>query len=159
MIDPPKATKGRRMSKKSPNKSPTSSSGKPPRKASAGSTRTKAGEGRRSGANKPGGKVKSGAAKAASKPSRFSISNPPKPTGGSKVPQNPAEGAKAPAFSLPRDGGDTVSLTEFSGKKLVLFFYPRADTPGCTREAIDFTRLSSAFAEHDTAVLGISADP
>src|SRR3954453_7790120 len=58
MIDPPKATKGRRMSKKSPNKSPTSSSGKPPRKASAGSTRTKAGEGRRSGANKPGGKVK-----------------------------------------------------------------------------------------------------
>jgi peroxiredoxin Q/BCP len=41
----------------------------------------------------------------------------------------------------------------------VLFFYPRADTPGCTREAIDFTRLSSAFAEHDTAVMGISADP
>ncbi len=46
-----------------------------------------------------------------------------------------------------------------AGKKLVLFFYPRADTPGCTKEAIDFTRLSSAFAESDTAVLGVSADP
>jgi peroxiredoxin Q/BCP len=41
----------------------------------------------------------------------------------------------------------------------VLFFYPRADTPGCTKEAIDFTRLSSAFAESQTAVLGVSADP
>jgi len=70
----------------------------------------------------------------------------------------PAEGAKAPAFSLPRDGGGSVSLKDFAGKKLVLFFYPRADTPGCTREAIDFTRLSSAFADADTAVLGISAD-
>jgi peroxiredoxin Q/BCP len=85
---------------------------------------------------------------------RPSISTPAKPTGGSNL----TEGAKAPAFRLPRDGGDTVSLTDFSGKKLVLFFYPRADTPGCTREAMDFTRLSSAFAEHDTAVLGISAD-
>ena len=47
----------------------------------------------------------------------------------------------------------------FLGKKLVLFFYPRADTPGCTREAIDFTRLTSAFAESRTDVLGISADP
>ena len=53
----------------------------------------------------------------------------------------------APAFSLPRDGGDSVSLADYAGKKLVLFFYPRADTPGCTREAIDFTRLESAFAD------------
>jgi thioredoxin-dependent peroxiredoxin len=70
-----------------------------------------------------------------------------------------AEGAKAPAFRLPRDGGDTVSLADFAGKKLVLFFYPRADTPGCTKEAIDFSRLKAAFAESDTAVLGVSADP
>ena len=69
------------------------------------------------------------------------------------------EGAKAPAFRLPRDGGSTVSLADYSGKKLVLFFYPRADTPGCTKEAIDFTRLSGAFAESGTAVLGVSADP
>ena len=47
----------------------------------------------------------------------------------------------------------------FRRQKLVLFFYPRADTPGCTKEAIDFTRLSSAFAESRTAVLGVSADP
>jgi peroxiredoxin Q/BCP len=68
------------------------------------------------------------------------------------------EGARAPAFRLPRDGGDIVSLSEYSGTKLVLFFYPRADTPGCTREAIDFTRLASAFAESRTAILGVSAD-
>jgi peroxiredoxin Q/BCP len=74
-----------------------------------------------------------------------------------KVPLS--EGAKAPAFRLPRDGGSTVSLADYAGKKLVLFFYPRADTPGCTREAIDFTRLKAAFADQDTAVLGVSADP
>lgn len=68
------------------------------------------------------------------------------------------EGAVAPAFQLPRDGGGSVSLADFAGKKLVLFFYPRADTPGCTREAIDFTRLNGAFAEEDAAVLGVSAD-
>ena len=69
------------------------------------------------------------------------------------------EGAKAPAFHLPRDGGGTVSLSDYAGKNLVLFFYPRADTPGCTKEAIDFTRLSGAFAESGTALLGVSADP
>jgi peroxiredoxin Q/BCP len=68
------------------------------------------------------------------------------------------EGAKAPAFRLPRDGGGIVSLSDYSGRKLVLFFYPRADTPGCTREAIDFTRLAGAFAESHTALLGVSAD-
>jgi peroxiredoxin Q/BCP len=69
------------------------------------------------------------------------------------------EGTKPPAFHLPRDGGGFVSLSDYAGKKLVLFFYPRADTPGCTKEAIDFTRLSGAFAESQTAVLGVSADP
>lgn len=69
-----------------------------------------------------------------------------------------AEGAKAPAFKLPRDGGATVSLADFAGKKLVLFFYPKANTPGCTKEAIDFTRLSQEFAQAGTAVLGVSAD-
>ena len=68
------------------------------------------------------------------------------------------EGLMAPQFRLPRDGGSTVSLSDFAGKKLVLFFYPRADTPGCTREAIDFTRLSEAFAASGTALLGVSAD-
>jgi thioredoxin-dependent peroxiredoxin len=68
------------------------------------------------------------------------------------------EGAKAPSFRLPRDGGDSAALADYAGQKLVLFFYPRADTPGCTREAIDFTRLKDAFAEAGTAVLGVSAD-
>jgi thioredoxin-dependent peroxiredoxin len=69
-----------------------------------------------------------------------------------------SEGAKAPAFHLPRDGGESVSLADFAGKKLVVFFYPRADTPGCTKEAIDFTRLRSDFTAAGTAVLGVSAD-
>ena len=64
----------------------------------------------------------------------------------------------APSFTLPRDGGSSVSLQDFTGKKLVLFFYPRANTPGCTREAIDFTRLAGDFAATGTAILGISAD-
>jgi peroxiredoxin Q/BCP len=68
-------------------------------------------------------------------------------------------GMKAPAFKLPRDGGGHVSLSDYKGQKLVLYFYPKADTPGCTKEAIDFSRLSSAFAKAGTAVLGVSADP
>jgi thioredoxin-dependent peroxiredoxin len=69
-----------------------------------------------------------------------------------------AEGAKAPPFHLPRDGGNAVSLADYAGQKLVVFFYPRADTPGCTREAIDFTRLAAAFAAAGTAVIGVSGD-
>ena len=59
------------------------------------------------------------------------------------MPQSPAEGAPAPDFSLPRDGGGTVSLADFKGRKLVLFFYPKADTSGCTIEAKDFSRLNA----------------
>jgi peroxiredoxin Q/BCP len=68
-------------------------------------------------------------------------------------------GSKAPNFTLPRDGGGTVSLADFKGRKLVLYFYPKADTPGCTREAIDFSGLKSAFARAGADVLGVSADP
>jgi peroxiredoxin Q/BCP len=92
------------------------------------------------------------AAKPTSKPAAKSAAKPAANSGLS-------EGAKAPAFDLPRDGGGTVSLSGHAGRKLVLFFYPRADTPGCTKEAIDFTRLAGAFAENQTAVLGVSADP
>ncbi len=70
-----------------------------------------------------------------------------------------AEGDAAPSFLLPRDGGQSVALTNFAGRKLVIFFYPRADTPGCTREAMDFSRLANAFSASKTAVLGVSADP
>jgi len=68
-------------------------------------------------------------------------------------------GAKAPAFTLPRDGGGTVSLADFAGRALVLYFYPKADTSGCTKEAIDFSRLTSAFAKAGADILGVSADP
>ena len=68
-------------------------------------------------------------------------------------------GDKAPDFTLPRDGGGTVSLSDFKGRKLVLYFYPKADTPGCTRQAIDFSALKTAFGRAGTDIVGISADP
>jgi len=71
----------------------------------------------------------------------------------------PAIGAKAAAFTLPRDGGSILSLTDFKGRKLVLYFYPKADTPGCTKESIAFSSLKRAFAKADTEVVGVSADP
>ncbi|WFU29564.1 peroxiredoxin [Bradyrhizobium brasilense] len=92
--------------------------------------------------------------KAASKP----LKREPAATVTSSSAVTLAEGATAPGFNLPRDGGGSVSLKDFAGKKLVLFFYPRADTPGCTREAIDFTRLKSEFVAAGTEVVGISAD-
>ena len=70
-----------------------------------------------------------------------------------------AVGDKAPTFSLPRDGGGKASLAEFKGRKLVIYFYPKADTPGCTQESIDFSRLKANFAKTGTDVLGVSADP
>lgn len=68
------------------------------------------------------------------------------------------EGTLAPDFSLPRDGGATVSLKDFAGRKLVLYFYPKADTPGCTKEAMAFNALRSQFEAANTAILGVSAD-
>ena len=68
-------------------------------------------------------------------------------------------GSKAPNFKLPRDGGGEISLADFKGRKLVLYFYPRADTSGCTKEAIDFSKLAPAFARAGTSILGVSADP
>jgi peroxiredoxin Q/BCP len=106
-------------------------------------------------AAKTGRKAAASPEKSASRASQKAASKPLKSAGAAAI---LAEGAKAPAFRLPRDGGDTVSLADFAGKKLVLFFYPRADTPGCTKEAIDFTRLKDAFAEAGAAVLGVSAD-
>jgi peroxiredoxin Q/BCP len=81
-----------------------------------------------------------------------------KATKGRHMAPTPAVGAPAPDFDLPRDGGGRVKLADFRGKKLVLFFYPRADTPGCTREALAFSALRKAFAAAKTEVLGVSAD-
>jgi peroxiredoxin Q/BCP len=162
MIEPPKASKGRRMSKKSRKKSPkTASKAKSSAKPAAAKTRASKTRGATVGKTRKA--AASGAShKAASKMLKSSDAARPKAAAGkgSAVDKSPAlaEGAKAPHFRLPRDGGDSVALSDFSGKKLVLFFYPKADTPGCTREAIDFTRLASDFAASGTAVLGISAD-
>ena len=113
--------------------------------------------------HKPASKQLKSKPSAAPKPEAVQISKPvPKPLSKPDSRPGPAsplvEGTKAPSFRLPRDGGDSVALADYAGQKLVLFFYPRADPPGCTREAIDFTRLRDAFAEAGTAVLGISAD-
>jgi peroxiredoxin Q/BCP len=210
MIDPPKATKGRRMSKKTRKKSPKAAPQKAPtgkaaraqlvKSAKTQRTRSrpfKASESTRKATRKTGDVTRTASQKATSKAlksagSKISAAKTPAPKAvpASKAPAaakataigtetaNPAtrkppaqamagsaagksglvEGAKVPAFHLPRDGGGTVSLSDYAGKKLVLFFYPRADTPGCTKEAIDFTRLSVAFAEAETAILGVSAD-
>jgi peroxiredoxin Q/BCP len=71
----------------------------------------------------------------------------------------PTLGERAPHFKLPRDGGGTVSLIDFKGRKLVLYFYPKADTPGCTKEAIDFNALRRDFGKAGTDIIGVSADP
>ena len=96
----------------------------------------------RTARNKPRGKglARSKNAKAAAKPAL-------------------AAGVKAPNFSLARDGGGNVSLAEFAGRALVLYFYPRAGTSGCTREAIDFSRLKAEFRRAGADILGVSADP
>lgn len=70
-----------------------------------------------------------------------------------------AVGSKAPAFALPSDDGGVISLADFKGRKLVLYFYPRADTPGCTRESIEFSKLKREFNRVDTDIVGVSADP
>ncbi|MGL3605526.1 thioredoxin-dependent thiol peroxidase [Rhizobium sp. G187] len=67
-------------------------------------------------------------------------------------------GDSAPDFTLPRNGGGTVSLSEFAGKSVVLYFYPKDDTSGCTTEAVDFTGLASDFAAAGTVVIGMSPD-
>ena len=67
-------------------------------------------------------------------------------------------GDPAPEFNLPRDGGGNLSHVDFVGKKLVLFFYPRDDTKGCTTEATEFTAALPEFEKIGAAVVGVSKD-
>lgn len=67
-------------------------------------------------------------------------------------------GSKAPTFSAPVTGGDRFDLTQHRGKTVVLFFYPKDDTTGCTQEATEFSTLADQFAALDAVVLGISRD-
>lgn len=70
----------------------------------------------------------------------------------------PDAGDIAPDFTLPRDGGGTITLSELRPWKAVVFFYPKADTPGCTTESLDFSALIEGFTAAETAVIGISKD-
>ena len=67
-------------------------------------------------------------------------------------------GAKAPAFTLPDKDGNPVSLSAFLGKKVILYFYPKDNTPGCTRQACAFAGSYAAFRDLDAVVIGVSKD-
>jgi len=69
------------------------------------------------------------------------------------------EGDPAPDFTAPASGGATVSLSDFKGKPVVLYFYPRDDTPGCTKEACGFRDIYSEIEKAGAVVLGVSVDP
>ena len=177
-----KKTRKKSSKGSSTNSAPKASPAKAARSGSKASVKTPAAKARKTVAKKAGKAAKTVMAKAshkpASKPLKSGLSAAPKPEpkeisreipkavakAAPKADSRPVatsglvEGGKAPGFRLPRDGGDSVALADYAGQKLVLFFYPRADTPGCTREAIDFTRLKGAFADSGAAVLGVSAD-
>lgn len=68
------------------------------------------------------------------------------------------EGDKAPAFSMSTDGGGTVSLKDMKGKAVVLYFYPKDSTPGCTKEACGFRDLMPDFSNVDAEIIGVSKD-
>ncbi|AHB49435.1 alkyl hydroperoxide reductase [Hyphomicrobium nitrativorans NL23] len=68
------------------------------------------------------------------------------------------EGDVAPAFALPTDGGETFDLQDVRGRSVVVYFYPRDDTPGCTLEAQEFTALAKDFARARAVVVGVSPD-
>ena len=77
----------------------------------------------------------------------------------SAEPKTPPVGEPAPTFDLPSTGGETVSLADFKGQQhVVLYFYPRDDTPGCTKEACCFRYLAKQFAASGTTILGVSGD-
>ena len=67
-------------------------------------------------------------------------------------------GQSAPDFTLPNEKGNTIQLSDYKGKKIVLFFYPKDDTPGCTKESIGFSEQKSTFEKNNTLLFGISKD-
>jgi peroxiredoxin Q/BCP len=68
------------------------------------------------------------------------------------------EGSPAPEFELRDDGGDTVRLSDFRGKRVVLYFYPKDDTPGCTTEACEFRDAYDTYRDQGIEILGVSPD-
>lgn len=82
----------------------------------------------------------------------------PKKTAAKDSASGPQPGDKAPAFSLPGDGGEKISLGALKGKQVVLYFYPKDDTSGCTKEAIDFSAAKPQFDKLGAVVIGCSRD-
>lgn len=144
--------KTRKKSSKSPPKAP----GEKAKAVKRAATKAAAGKPVKKTAAQPRAAKGPAARTAAVKAAKTASAKPSRPAG--KPSPTLSEGQRAPAFSLPRDGGQTVSLANYAGRKLVIFFYPRADTPGCTLEAVAFSRLAAEFASAGTAVLGVSAD-
>ena len=68
------------------------------------------------------------------------------------------EGSKAPAFTIPLDDGETIKLKDLAGQKLVLYFYPKDDTSGCTKQAIAFSEDMTKFKRAKTRIIGVSRD-
>lgn len=85
-------------------------------------------------------------------------SRPKKAKTKSKAAKDLRVGQKAPDFTLPSDTGEKVSLKDFQGKKVVLYFYPKDDTPGCTKEACSFRDSMERILERGAVVIGVSAD-
>jgi thioredoxin-dependent peroxiredoxin len=97
-------------------------------------------------------------AKSPAKASRKTVKKSAKPQPQTAAATALKIGDSAPGFTLQRDGDTTLRLADFARRKLVIFFYPRADTPGCTLEAIAFTKLASEFEKAGTSVIGMSGD-
>jgi peroxiredoxin Q/BCP len=72
--------------------------------------------------------------------------------------RGPKEGSKAPAFAMPAVGGGTVELAKLKGKTVVLYFYPKDDTPGCTKQACGFNDMLAQFRKLDAEIVGVSRD-
>jgi peroxiredoxin Q/BCP len=121
----------RKSSKKSASKSPSRRSQSPPRKT---------------------------AAESRAQASRKTLKKAAKPASSTGAAAQLREGDSAPEFTLKRDGDSIIRLADFAGRKLVIFFYPRADTPGCTLEAKDFTLHAKQFEQAGASIIGISAD-
>jgi peroxiredoxin Q/BCP len=99
--------------------------------------------------------AKSTAKKSATKKTSARKAPAKKPEAGSDL---LAIGARAPEFKLPTETGETVSLSDFAGKTVVLYFYPKDDTPGCTQESCDFRDSFSRLRSKNVVVLGVSKD-
>jgi peroxiredoxin Q/BCP len=118
---------------------------------------------------KPAAKAKAAPAKAAPAKTAKAASTPKTPTktaapkaAAPKAPApaaGPAEGAQAPAFSMPASGGRTVSSEALKGKAYLLYFYPKADTPGCTKQACGVQEALPQLGKIGLEVIGVSPDP